>query len=85
MKGRKPRTPEQKAYIAAQRLLDKRALKLDSAENLYNEAIEHLREVELTVPPDELAAVQKLFPEGEKNPTFTGNISFNPENAITIL
>ncbi len=94
MKGRKPRTPEQKAYITAQRNLIKVAGKLDNAEIEYNDAIQALRVAEASMSLDKLQEVQQMFPEDEyvgvqqtmfTNPTLTGNITNTPGNHTLTL
>ena len=61
MKGRKPRTPEQKAYIATRKELNKIAEKLNDLQTEYGSLLDEFAAIEASLPEDKLAAVQKIF------------------------
>lgn len=61
MKGRKPRTPEQKAYIATRKELNKIAEKLNNLQTDYEYLLDEFATIEATLAADQLSVVEKIF------------------------
>ncbi len=79
MKGRKPRTTEQKAYIATRKELNKMAEKLNDLQAEYGYLLDEFAAIEATLSEEHLAAVEKIFVVKEARVTMEEAPVITPE------